>query len=107
MNYLLLIQLLICKKTKKYIFLNIFDFQSYSLMLRIFKIYEFNLNNPLIAATTVSFSSRPGDLSSKDDFYFTSKNLFKRFKKFIGTNLVSVETSLLCYNKTLYKALNS
>jgi hypothetical protein len=40
----------------------------YSLMLRIFKIYHFiehENNNSL----KIEFSSRPGDLSSKDDFY--------------------------------------
>jgi len=29
-------------------------------MLRIFKVYTFNLNNPAAVAKTISFASRPG-----------------------------------------------
>lgn len=31
-------------------------------MLRIFKIYNFNLQNPNVIAKTMSFSSRPGHI---------------------------------------------
>jgi len=41
----------------------------YNMMLRIFKRYEFNYNNPLLKAKKVAFSSYPGMLSSLDDFY--------------------------------------
>ena len=40
------------------------------------------------AAVTVSFSSRPGDLESKDDFFLMS------------SHLVSIETSLTIFNST-------
>ena len=45
------------------------------------------------SSTTVSFSSRPGDLHSKDDFFLLSNQM------------TVIETSLTVFNKTLYKAL--
>jgi len=47
----------------------------YSAMNRIFKRYEFNLNNPALAAKKVAFSSYPGMLSSWDDFYMMDSGL--------------------------------
>jgi hypothetical protein len=47
-----------------YIFKN-----SYSLMLRILKNVNLNFNNDLIKNRVSIFTSRPGDLNSKDDFY--------------------------------------
>ena len=38
-------------------------------MLRIFKEYNFNFNNKAIKNRRQSFTARPGDLNSKDDFY--------------------------------------
>lgn len=43
-------------------------FNIYSLMLRIFKSYHFSLKDPNVK-NNIAFSSRPGDLESKDDFY--------------------------------------
>ena len=60
-------------------------------MLRIFKTYRFNLNNKLIKAKTMSFSARPGDLESKDDYYV------------MDSNLVVTESSLGNYNNALYQ----
>jgi hypothetical protein len=44
-------------------------------MLRIFKSYNFPTNNPEIASEWITFSSRPGDLESKDDFFILSSGL--------------------------------
>jgi len=41
----------------------------YSSMLRIFKRYDFNFQNPLVNAKSMTFSSYPGTLSSWDDYY--------------------------------------
>jgi len=59
-------------------------------MLRVFKDLKINLNNPLVKASHIVFSARPGDMESKDDYYFTD------------TNLVVMETSLNNYNTTNY-----
>ena len=48
----------------------------YSSMLRIYKRYDFNFKNPLVAAKSVVFSSYPGSVSSWDDYYLMSSNLF-------------------------------
>ena len=47
----------------------------YQSMLRIFKTYHFPTRNPDVGSQWISFSSRPGDLSSRDDFYTTSSGL--------------------------------
>jgi hypothetical protein len=63
-------------------------------MLRIYKTYNFALHDRNVQ-TNLSFSSRPGDLESKDDFYF----LF-------GSKMIVVETSLNNWNKDNYKYLH-
>lgn len=64
---------------------------SYPLMLKTFKVYDFELNNPIVVNNKVAFSSRPGDIQSKDDFYVV-----------YPSELVASETSLMCYNQSLY-----
>jgi len=59
-------------------------------MLRIYKIYNFNLNNPSTACNNVSFSGYPGTLLSGDDFYVTS------------TQLTVIETTNAIFNTSLY-----
>ena len=44
-------------------------------MLRVYKTYDFPLQNPALSATSVSFSSYPGTLSSLDDFYTMDSGL--------------------------------
>jgi hypothetical protein len=44
-------------------------------MLRIFKTYNFPTRDARVGSETMSFSSRPGDLTSKDDFYVLSSGL--------------------------------
>eukprot|EP00055_Hartaetosiga_balthica_P008244 m.30036 g.30036 ORF g.30036 m.30036 type:complete len:561 (-) comp6198_c0_seq1:242-1924(-) len=69
---------------------------SYYAALRIFKHYILPKDMAAglsIVASTVSFSSRPGDLESKDDFYTLS------------SQLTVLETSLTVFNKSLYAAL--
>ena len=56
-------------------------------MLKTFKIYDFELNNPLVVNNKVAFSSRPGDITSKDDFYVT-----------YPAQVIASETSLMCFN---------
>jgi hypothetical protein len=68
---------------------NIFVF-----MLRILKNYNFALNNPSVTAKRITFTSRPGDLNSKDDFYTTDS----------GLNVM--ETSFDTYNASNYKFLH-
>ena len=89
-----LITLIICIHT--YLIRIHFNFRqfSYSLMLRIYKTYEIHYQNPDVSAKTVSFSSRPGDLESKDDFYVTD------------SGLVVMETSFNTYNTSNYGYLH-
>eukprot|EP00047_Mylnosiga_fluctuans_P010788 m.17929 g.17929 ORF g.17929 m.17929 type:complete len:518 (-) comp3290_c0_seq1:566-2119(-) len=68
-------------------------FNAYWCMLRVFKHYIYDVPGLPIAAGTVSFSSRPGDIESKDDFFLLS------------SGLAVVETSLTIFNKTLYQAV--
>lgn len=70
-------------------------FNIYSLMLRIHKSYFFNFNNAAVANFNMTFTSRPGDLQSKDDFYTLDKNL------------VVLETSLNNYNSSNYNFLKN
>eukprot|EP01017_Pseudomicrothorax_dubius_P026478 TRINITY_DN2957_c0_g1_i2.p1 TRINITY_DN2957_c0_g1~~TRINITY_DN2957_c0_g1_i2.p1 ORF type:complete len:512 (+),score=91.97 TRINITY_DN2957_c0_g1_i2:67-1602(+) len=65
----------------------------YPLMLRVFKSYQFGLSNKGVVSSTISFTSRPGDLQSKDDFYMTN------------SGLVVLETSLNNYNLSNYHFL--
>lgn len=66
----------------------------YSMMNRIYKHYDINLKLSSGKITnSVKFTSRPGDLNSKDDFYITS------------SQMVIIETSLEIYNTSLYSNL--
>lgn len=64
-------------------------------MLRIYKVYEFNLNNKDVIAKTMSFSSYPAHVNSWDDFFVASSNL-----SIMGT-------SLGFNNQSLCNTLNS
>jgi hypothetical protein len=55
------------------IFVGHTTFNGYQYMLRIFKHYTLNLRNEGNFAQTMSLSSRPGDLESKDDYYILSR----------------------------------
>jgi hypothetical protein len=63
---------------------------NYQQMNRIFKHYDFSLKSSNVAAHKFSFSSKPADLQSKDDFWVLS------------SGLVVTETSLIIINETLY-----
>lgn len=67
----------------------------YPYMLRLFKTYNFPTRNPSVGSETITFSSRPADLNSKDDFYVLS------------SGLKIMETSLMNYNTDNFKELNS
>ena len=62
-------------------------------MLRILKSYNFAFSNPLVVNQNILFSSRPGDLQSKDDFYK------------VGNEYIVMETSLLNWNRSNYETL--
>lgn len=66
----------------------------YSMMNRIFKEYNINLNHPLIKSKNVLFSSYPATLNSLDDFYITNQEL------------IVIETTNIFFNNTLYKYIN-
>jgi len=66
-------------------------FNIYSLMLRVYKTYHFALHDPNVKSN-LSFSARPGDLNSKDDFYMLKES-----------SMVVVETSLNNYNLSNYE----
>lgn len=67
---------------------------TFTQMLRIAKTYKFKLHNKKVVADQLTFSSRPGDFISKDDFFITS------------TGLNIMETSLLNFNMTNYKFIH-
>lgn len=48
---------------------------SYAYMLRIVKSYNFPTRNANVGSQSISFSSRPGELNSRDDFYILSSGL--------------------------------
>ena len=74
----------------------------YYSMYRIYKTYEFNLEAADTSAGTVSFSSRPGFLNSKDGLtVFTCKLIFSDWYN-MDSNLVSMETTNGIYNNSLY-----
>lgn len=83
------------KLTSNDLFTTHSTFNHYSLMLRIYKVYNFAWNNPLIYHNKIQFSSRPGDLQSKDDFYI------------VNDWFVVTETSLMNQNPDNYKQLNA
>jgi len=66
-------------------------FNALEFMLRVYKVY----NMPIAGAVArvSSFSARPGDLHSKDDWYALS------------SNLTVIETSLTVFNRSSYAAL--
>jgi hypothetical protein len=66
--------------------------RSYGIIDKMYKIYNFGLRN--VSSRQVSFSSSPGFLSSKDDFYILQ-----------NSNMVTMETTLSIFNKTLYTIL--
>ena len=74
------------------LFLGHSTFNMYMYMLRIFKHYHTSFQ--FAASQTTSFSSRPGDLESKDDFYILPDTL-----------LGVIETSLDIFDLSLYKQL--
>ena len=80
---------MIAHNTHNMLFLN----SSYALTLRIIKQFNLNFNNKLIKNKEIIFTSRPGDLNSKDDFYI------------IESDIVVIETSLSTYDKTLYSKI--
>lgn len=63
-------------------------------MLRVVKSYNFPSRNPKVGSETITFSSRPGDLSSKDSYYLLS------------SGLKITETSFMNFNKDNYKEMN-
>lgn len=66
-------------------------FNAYWCMLRVFKHYE--MPGRGVTSPRISFSARPADLHSKDDFFLLSRGM------------TVVETSLTVFNKSLYNAL--
>ncbi len=63
---------------------------TYEFLLRIVKNYHFPTDSPEVGSTWLSFTSRPGDIRSKDDFYVLS------------SGLVVIETSLSNQNVDNY-----
>jgi hypothetical protein len=66
-------------------------FNDYEFMLRVYKVYSMSVSGSVARVT--SFSSRPGDLHSKDDFYM------------LDSGMTVIETSLTVFNEHLYKQL--
>lgn len=65
----------------------------YQFLLRIFKTYHFPTRDTNVGSEWFAFSSRPGDLISKDDFYVLSSGIYV------------VETSFSNLNPQNYKDL--
>ena len=71
-------------------------FNDYQFMLRVYKTYDFSKGRggASYPGAVSSFSSRPGDLHSKDDFYALS------------SGLSVLETSLTVFDKSIYGELS-
>jgi hypothetical protein len=63
------------KKTEEDIYVSHSTGSYYPYMIRIIKSYNFPTRDPNVVSQTVTFSSRPGDFSSKDSYYLTSSGL--------------------------------
>ena len=63
-------------------------------MVRTYRVYNFNFQNPLVNAKKISFSSQPGAISSQDDFYI------------IDGSRVVAETTIVAYNPLVYEYLH-
>eukprot|EP00698_Gefionella_okellyi_P023044 TRINITY_DN7740_c0_g1_i1.p1 TRINITY_DN7740_c0_g1~~TRINITY_DN7740_c0_g1_i1.p1 ORF type:complete len:554 (+),score=107.20 TRINITY_DN7740_c0_g1_i1:208-1662(+) len=78
---------------------NVFSSQAtwrgYFAMLRAYKFYNYAFADKDTAALNHSFSSQPGFLSSKDDFYMTSQGL------------VTMETTNDVFDKSLYQHITT
>jgi len=66
----------------------------YNMLLRIYKIFNINFNNPLVHTKRISFTSQPGSLPSIDDYYI------------VDNNRVVTETTLLSENPEVYQFLH-
>lgn len=64
---------------------------TYAAMLRIYKHWDFKINDKYTTSSRLSFSSYPGFLESLDDFYILS------------SGLILLQTTNSVYNKTLLK----
>ncbi|XP_053393318.1 phospholipase-B 81-like [Mercenaria mercenaria] len=67
----------------------------YQATMRIYKHYDFNVDDPDTAAKQISFSSYPGFLESLDDFYLMS------------SGLVMLQTTNNVFNTSLYSQVTS
>eukprot|EP00761_Pharyngomonas_kirbyi_P014901 gb/GECH01014932.1/.p1 GENE.gb/GECH01014932.1/~~gb/GECH01014932.1/.p1 ORF type:complete len:535 (+),score=143.38 gb/GECH01014932.1/:1-1605(+) len=67
--------------------------RNYYAMLRVYKVYQFQLHHSSTKSNSVALSSSPGFLSSKDDFYMTSAGL--------GV----METTNSIFNTSLYSSI--
>ena len=47
----------------------------YAYMLRIYKTYSFPTRDARVGSESITFTARPGDFNSKDDYYTTSSGL--------------------------------
>lgn len=60
----------------------------YTYMLRIYKMYSFPSRDARVGSERISFSARPADFNSKDDFYVASSGL-----KIVETSLLNFRDS--------------
>lgn len=66
---------------------------TYAATMRIFKHWDFNVQQPLVATGKMSFSSYPGFLVSLDDFYL------------LGSGLIMTQTTNNVFNSSLFSLI--
>lgn len=74
------------KQTEEDIYVSHSTGSYYPYMIRVIKSYNFPSRDSAVASQTITFSSRPGDLSSKDSYYITSSGLKITETSFINFN---------------------
>ena len=79
------------KLTDDSLFTSHTTWSKYSNLLRVYKVFDFNLRNSLVKTKRISFTSYPGSLSSLDDYYVLD-----------GSRVVT-ETSLSTENSDVYQ----